>query len=161
MSLAWLRRQGMSFRETRVLQLGLVLGFVWEWMFDTPSEMEQDPMALAPSHLQPVLCLRIKFNHRSENIQKQRETVRGDQIIITYPLRFPGGSVVKNLPAVQGSQGLIPGSGTSPGKGNGYPLQYSCLENRVDRGAWRSTVHGVTRSQTQLWVTLPLSLFTH
>ena len=44
----------------------------------------------------------------------------------------------------------IPGSGRSPGEGNGNPLQYSCLENPMDRGAWRATVHGVTESQTQL-----------
>ena len=46
--------------------------------------------------------------------------------------------------------GSIPGSGTSPGDRNGNPLQYSCLENSMDRGAWRATVHGVTKSQTQL-----------
>ena len=46
--------------------------------------------------------------------------------------------------------GLIPGSGRSPGGGNGNPLQYSCLENPMDRGAWWATVHGVTQSQTQL-----------
>ena len=46
--------------------------------------------------------------------------------------------------------GSIPGSGRSPGEGNGYPLQYSCLENPKDRGAWRATVHGVTKSQTEL-----------
>ena len=49
-----------------------------------------------------------------------------------------------------GNQGLIPGSGRSPGEGNGNPLQYSCLENPVDRGAWLATVHGVTKSQTRL-----------
>ena len=42
--------------------------------------------------------------------------------------------------------GSIPGSGISPGEGNGYPLQYSCLENSMDRGAWMATVHGVTKS---------------
>ena len=42
-----------------------------------------------------------------------------------------------------GDPGLIPGSGRSPGEGNSYPLQYSCLENSVDRGAWQATVHGV------------------
>ena len=42
--------------------------------------------------------------------------------------------------------GLIPGLGGSPGVGNGDPLQYSCLENRMDRGAWRATVYGVTKS---------------
>ena len=49
--------------------------------------------------------------------------------------RLPGGSVVKNLPANAGSAGVIPGSGRSPGGGNGNPLQYSCLENPRDRGA--------------------------
>ena len=63
---------------------------------------------------------------------------------------FPGGSVVKNLPANEGDVGLIPGSGRSPGEGNGNLLQYPCLGNPMDRGAWRATDHGVTNSQTQL-----------
>ena len=46
--------------------------------------------------------------------------------------------------------GLIPGWGRSPGEGNGHPLQYSCLENSMDRGAWRATVHGVTKSAIRL-----------
>ena len=49
---------------------------------------------------------------------------------------LPGGSVVKNLPAVAGDASLIPGLGRSLGEGNGNPLQYSCLEKPVDRGAW-------------------------
>ena len=49
-----------------------------------------------------------------------------------------------------GDAGLIPGSERSPGEGNGNPLQYSSLGNPMDRGAWRATVHSVTRSQTQL-----------
>ena len=53
---------------------------------------------------------------------------------------------VKNLPAVQGDLGLIPGSGRSPGEGNGNPLQYSCLGNPMDRGALEATVHGVAKS---------------
>ena len=59
--------------------------------------------------------------------------------------------VVKNLPAKAGDirdRGLIPGSGTSPGGGRGNPLQYSCLENPMDRGSWRATVHGASKSQT-------------
>ena len=55
--------------------------------------------------------------------------------------------MVKNLPATAGDPGLTPGSGRCPGEGNGYPLQYSCLENSVDRGAWWATVHGVTKSE--------------
>ena len=59
---------------------------------------------------------------------------------------FPGGSVVKNLPANTGDTDLIPGSGRSPGGGNGNPVQYSCLENPIDRGACGATVHGVAKS---------------
>ena len=58
---------------------------------------------------------------------------------------------VKNLPANAGDirdSGLIPGSGRSPGGGHGNPLQYSCLETPMDRGAWRAIVHGVTKSRT-------------
>ena len=61
---------------------------------------------------------------------------------------FPGGSVVKNPPANAGDTGSIPGSGKSPGEGNGNPLQYSCLENTMDREVWQAIVHGVTESDT-------------
>ena len=63
---------------------------------------------------------------------------------------FAGGSVVKNLSSSVGDMGSIPGSGRSPGEGNGNPLQYSCLENPMDGGALWATVHGVAKSQTQL-----------
>ena len=63
---------------------------------------------------------------------------------------FPGGSVVKNPPANVGDTGSVPGSGRSPGGGHSNPLQYSCLENPMDRGAWWATVHEVTESQTQM-----------
>ena len=62
----------------------------------------------------------------------------------------PGGSVVKNLSANAGDVGLIPGVGRSPGEGNGNPLQYSFLENSMDRGAWWATVRGVAKSRIQL-----------
>ena len=65
-------------------------------------------------------------------------------------LGFPGGSVVKNLPAYAGGAGSIPGWGRFPGAGNGLTLQYSCLENSMDRGAWRAIVHLVSKSQIQL-----------
>ena len=57
--------------------------------------------------------------------------------------------MVKNLPANVGDVGLIPGLERSPGEGSGNPLQYSCLGNPMDRGAWQSTVHGVSKSRTQ------------
>ena len=61
---------------------------------------------------------------------------------------FPGGAVVKNLPAKTGDTrdaGSIPGSGRSPRVENGNLLQYSCLANSIDRGAWQAIVHGVTK----------------
>ena len=63
---------------------------------------------------------------------------------------FTGGSVVKNLLANAGDMGSIPGWGRSLGGGHGNPLQYSCLENPMDRGTWWATVHGITKSQTRL-----------
>ena len=57
---------------------------------------------------------------------------------------------VKNLPAMQGDAGLIPESGRSPGGGHGNPLQYSCLENLIDRGTWQTTAHRVAKIWTQL-----------
>ena len=66
---------------------------------------------------------------------------------------FPGGSVVKNLPANAGDirdTGSIPALGRSPGEGNGYPLQYSCPGNPMDRGAWQVTVLGVPRVRHNL-----------
>ena len=65
-------------------------------------------------------------------------------------LGFPGNSGVKNLQASAGGSGSIPGSGRSPGEGNGNPLQYSCLENPMDGGAWWTRVHGVAKNQIQL-----------
>ena len=65
-------------------------------------------------------------------------------------LGFPGGSVVRNPPANARDVTSISGSGRSPGVANGNPLQYSCLENSLERGAWQATVHGVEKSQTQL-----------
>ena len=66
-----------------------------------------------------------------------------EQLTHTEAVRgFPGGSAVKNLPGNAGDTGLI------PGEVNGNPLQYSCLENPMDRGAWQATVHGVAKNQT-------------
>ena len=63
---------------------------------------------------------------------------------------FPGGSVVKNPPASAGDAILVSGLGRSLGGGHGNPLQYSCLENLMDRGTWWAIVHRVTKSQKQL-----------
>jgi len=75
---------------------------------------------------------------------------------------FPGGAVVKNPTASAGDAGgtgLIPGLGRSSGEGNGNPLQYSCLENPIDGGAWQATVHGVIKNQTWLTIWAQHSLY--
>ena len=63
---------------------------------------------------------------------------------------LPGGSDGKTSAYNAGDPGSIPGSGRSPGEGNGNPLQYSCLENPMGGGAWQATVHGVAKSRTRL-----------
>ena len=68
----------------------------------------------------------------------------------TLNLNSPGDSDCEESPCNVGDLDLIPGLGRSPGEENGYPFQYSCLENSKDRGAWQVTVHGVTKSQTRL-----------
>ena len=68
----------------------------------------------------------------------------------TGGLGFPGGSVVKNTLANAGDTRLIPGWGRSPGEGIGNLLQYSCLGNPIDYEAWWVTVHGITKSLTEL-----------
>ena len=65
-------------------------------------------------------------------------------------LGFPGDSVLKNPPVKAGDAGSIPGPGRSPGEGNGNPLQYSCLGNPMERGAWRAAVHGVAEELDKL-----------
>ena len=69
---------------------------------------------------------------------------------------FHHSSVSKESACNAGDLGSIPGSGKSPGEGNGNPLQYSCLENPIDRGAWEATVHGLQEWDTTQWLKPPL-----
>ena len=80
---------------------------------------------------------------------------------IFQPLGLPSGSMVKNLPANAGESGSIPGPEISSEEENGNPLQYSCLENSMDRRAWQATVHGVTKSWTRLSVHTHTHTHTH
>ena len=74
---------------------------------------------------------------------------------------FPGGSIGKESAYNAGNPGLVPGLGRSPGEGNGNPLQYSCLEIPMDRGAWQVIVHGVTRVVHDLVTKLPPPPYIH
>ena len=90
------------------------------------------------------------FNKDLEEL-KNKYTETNDTITeIKHTLGFPGGSEVKASASNVGNLGSIPGSGRCPGEGNGNPLQYSCLENPLDGGAWLATVHGVAKSRTRL-----------
>ena len=98
-----------------------------------------DPMGCSP----PGSCAHGIFQARILEWEQWSVIIHASQVAL----------VVKNPPANAGDQrdvGSNPGSGRSPGEGNGNPLQYSCLENPMDRGAWWATVHGVTKSQTRL-----------
>ena len=75
---------------------------------------------------------------------------RRDKLSTTVFLGFPAGSAGKKSACNAGDLGSIPGLGRSPEEGNSYAFKYSGLENSMDRGAWQATVHGVTKSQTQL-----------
>ena len=80
-----------------------------------------------------------------------------------YIMGFPGGSVVRNLPASAGHMGLIPQSGGSPGEGNDNPFYYSCLDTPMDIGVWQAIVYGVTMSWTWLsdWPCIHLYIIDH
>ena len=104
-----------------------------------------------------VYLWRIHFNiwQNQYNIVKFKNKIKlkKNKILLVKKKRererdFPGGSDGKESACKARDPGLIPGSGRSPGEGNDYPLQNSCLENSRDRGTWWAIVHGVTKSQT-------------
>ena len=80
-----------------------------------------------------------------KNKNKRNSVVNENQ---TFNIGASGGSDGKESACSAGDSGLIPGSGRSPGEGNGNPFQYSCLENPMDGGAWQATVHGVAKRLT-------------
>ena len=94
----------------------------------------------------------MDLNKRSQRVghDLMTENHHSALILLSHLSGFPGGSDSKESACNEGDLGLIPGLGRSPGEGNGNPLQYSCLENPMDRGALRGTVHGVAKSWTQL-----------
>ena len=110
------------------------------------------------------LCTSPNEHYMNSNRSKSRYSFKPKcpyiNLLWTYILYYcslmmglPGGSVVKNLPSNAGNLGSISGLGRCPGEGNGYPLQYSCLENPMNRGAWQATVHGVAKeSDTTEWL---------
>ena len=132
----------------------VIFSFPWKGLWRLFSALSQRP-TLCPGLLKSVL--RSSFFLGSKT--------KGDRFphFFQHSSSLPTGhllqglprwhSVIKNLPANAGDTGdagSIPGSGRCPGGGNGNPFQYSCLENPIDRGTWRPTVHGITESPTRL-----------
>ena len=104
------------------------------------------PSSFSPHHHWGRRGLLTKFTHFGGLVRYSHKRANVYLHLTAWQAGFPGGSVVKNPPASAGDVGLIPGSGRSPGEGNGHPLQYSCLGNPKDREAWWATVHGVAES---------------
>ena len=91
-------------------------------------------------------AVHVNASRNTEKPSQQLLLIHRDSVT----MGFPGGSAGKESTCNAGDLGSIPGLGRSPGEGNSYTLQYSCLESSLDIGAWQVTVHGVTKSQTQV-----------
>ena len=89
-------------------------------------------------------------DHRAAESDTTRDLAHTRRFSLSSVLESPGGSAGKEPACSAGDLGLIPGLGRSPGEGNGDPLQYSCLQNLTDRGAWWTTTDGVSKSWPQL-----------
>ena len=112
--------------------------------------LETDSNTRSCATVQCIQMDRAEDGHASIPVIPEHKNWQYRSDAVSRSLGFPGDAVGKNPPAIAGNAGLISGSGRSPGAGNDCPLQYSCLENWMDRGAWWATVHGVTKSPTRL-----------
>ena len=111
----------------------------------------EDPLENGMATNSSILAYRIRWTEEPGRLQSMgSQRVGCDFHFHWLHMGFLGGSNGKESACNGGDPGLISGSGRSPGGGYGYPLQYSCLENFTDRRAWWATVHGVTKSWTQL-----------
>ena len=142
----------MTTGKTVALTIWTFVGRVMSLLFNTLSRFIT---ALLPRSNHLISWLQSPFAVFLEPKKRKSVTTSTFSPFICYEVGFPGGSEDKAFAYNAGDPGSIPGLGRSLGEGNGNPLQYSCLKNPMDRGAWQPTVHGVTKSQTRL------SDFTH
>ena len=134
--------QSYSLLSSLLVEMASHLSFQKCWTFISPDSLQ------ARDNHGPVLTNEIW----RESIRSVWEMLNDKRDIWNYssPFGFPGGSEVKTSACNAGDLGSIPGSGRSPGEGNGNPLQYSCLENPMDGGAWWATVNGVAKGRTRV-----------
>ena len=115
----------------------------WSWsQLHTKAGHSQNPLERAPRSISKGF---LRMETTSDRKATWESLDSGDLYKASLVAQM-----LKNMPASAGDPASIPGSGRSPGEGNGNSLQYSCLENSMDRGAWRATVHGIAKSRTQL-----------
>ena len=135
----------------------------WSFSFSISSSNEYSQLISFRIDWFDLVAIQGTFQHLFQHHSSKASIFQHSaffMVQLSHPLGFPGGSEVKASASNAGDPGLIPGSGRSPGEGNGNPLQYSCLENPMDRGAWQATVHGVTKSQAQLSDFTSLHIYT-
>ena len=116
-----------------------------------PPELQNVGQAFQPEDSKNTALIWIEctnFTHKLFFFLHINFTLKLFSLVYMVYMDFAGVAPVKNPPANAGDPGSIPGSGRSSGDGNGNPLQYSCLENPMDKGAWGATVHGLAKSQT-------------
>ena len=126
--------------------------WTWVWASSVSWWWRRKPGMLQSMGLQRVGHDWVtELNWLNFQIEKSLSSVLGNSFwSYNYMPIFPGSSAVKNLPVNARDSGSIPELGRSPGKGNGNPFQYPCLQSSMDRRAWHATVHGITKSQTRL-----------
>ena len=117
------------------------------------------PLSSPPSML--MKNLQVLFQHslitkKITGVLEKINSIKALQNECSLPGDFPGGSYGKESSCNAGDPSSITRLGRSPGEENGYPFQYFCLENSMDRGAWQATVHGITESDTNKRLTLSL-----
>ena len=140
----------LSRLNTHNIFLGIFLATsLFSWVTHTSSNKPNSSSKHIFLHSLPrIICLpckRPQFDSWVGKICRRR-----DKLPSPVFLDFPGGSAGEESSGNMGKLGSIPGLGRSPGEGKGYPLQYSGLENSMDRGAWWATVHGVSKNRTWL-----------
>ena len=108
-------------------------------------------MDVSLSELQELVMDREAWHAAIHEVAKSRTQLSDwSDLILEKKIGFPGGSDYKESACNAGDTSSVPGLGRSPGEDNGYPFQYSCLENSMDRGDWQAIVHGVAKSQIRL-----------